>query len=113
MEKGLGIGAIVVAILAIFVPVVTVYVVWAALAIATLAALLGDKVSPVVTLLITVVNVIFLSPMTLALLKGENMNGGSFYLIFTIVLAVAPIVGMVVYAKRASSNPIESAEGEV
>lgn len=110
MEKGLGVGAIIVAILAIFVPVVTIYVVWGALVLATMAALMGDKVSPIATVMISIVNVLFMSPMTLMALKGENESGGSMYMILTIVLAIAPIVGMVVYTNKAQGDSLEANE---
>jgi hypothetical protein len=95
MNKGLGLGAMVLAILAILVPVVTIYVVWLALILATIAVLMGDRVYFIVTVLISIVNLVFLSPMTLALLKGENLNGESSFLYGTIALLAAPIGAMI------------------
>lgn len=63
MAKGLGVASLVVAILGIFVPVVTIYVVWLALILAALAGFLGDKVFPIASLLACLINVIFLSPL--------------------------------------------------
>ena len=104
MNKGLGVGAMVVAILAIFVPVVTVYVVWLALVLATLAALMKDMTYPIVTVLISGINLVFLSPMTWALMAGENQEGKSFFWYMTIVLMIAPIVAMIMSAIKPKNN---------
>jgi len=96
MGQGLGIGAMIVAILAIFVPVVGIYVVWGALVLATVAALMGDRVYPVVTVIITIVNVVFLSPLILAAFSGEEKSGESFFFYVTIVLIIAPIATMII-----------------
>ena len=110
MNKGLGVGAMVVAILAIFVPVVGIYVVWGALVLAALAAFMGDRTYPIVTVLISIVNVVFLSPMMLVAFTGENQNGGSFYLYMTIALCFAPIVAMIMNVVASTNKNIE---GEV
>ena len=47
MAKGFGIAALVVAILAVFVPVVSIVVVWFALILAAIAGLLGNRVYPI------------------------------------------------------------------
>lgn len=95
MNRGLGIGAMVASILAIFVPVVGIYVVWLGLGLAVIAGLMGDKTYPIVTILISFINIIFLSPMTLILFKGENENGNTFFFYMTIVLIIAPILAMI------------------
>lgn len=110
MNKGLGIGAMVVAILAIFVPVVTIYVVWLALALAILAALMGDRVFPIVTVLISAINLFFFSPMTWALMAGENQEGKSFFFYMTVAMMIAPIAAMIMSAAKPTN---EITEGEV
>lgn len=110
MEKGLGIGAMVVAILAIFVPVVTIYVVWGALVLATLAALMGDKTFAIVTILISAMNLVFLSPMTWAAIAGENIGGGNMLFYVTIALFITPIVAMVMNAMHTSTSSTKEGE---
>ncbi len=91
MSKGIGIASLVFGILAIFVPVVSLYVVWLALALAALAAFTGDKALSVATLLVCLVNVIFLSPATILVLGGV-----SFLKTCTLGLFLAPIVGLII-----------------
>jgi len=104
MNKGLGVGAMVVAILAIFVPVVTVYVVWLALGLATLAALMKDMTYPIVTVLISAINVVFLSPMTWALMAGENLEGKSAFFYITVAMMIAPIAAMIIGATKSTNK---------
>ncbi|MBU4185841.1 MAG: hypothetical protein KKI12_06225 [Proteobacteria bacterium] len=100
MAKGLGIAALVVAIIGIFVPVVTIYVIWLSLILAAIAGLLGDKVFPIASFFANLVNIVFLSPMTWAVLAGENVGGGSFFAISTFILFIAPIVTLVIGSIR-------------
>jgi hypothetical protein len=103
MEKGLGIAALVVAILGIFVPVVTIYVVWLALILAALAGFLGDKAFPIASLLVCLINILFLSPMTWAALASERIGGGYGLLVTTIILFIAPIAGLMIGAMKAKT----------
>jgi hypothetical protein len=50
MGKGFGISALVVGLLAIFVPLVTIYVIWLSLALASIAGFFGDRVFPIVSI---------------------------------------------------------------
>ena len=93
MNKGFGIAALVFAILSIFIPAVSIYVVWLALVLATLAALTGDKVFSFSTFLICLVNVIFLSPLTMLVLVQKEMGS---IRILTIILFLAPIAGLLI-----------------
>jgi hypothetical protein len=104
MAKGLGIAALVISILSIFVPVVTLYVVWLALALAAVAGFLGDRVFPIASLVICLVNIVFLSPLTWAALAGESMSGGFFLKIGTIIMFIAPIVGLILGAKKGTQG---------
>lgn len=108
MGKGFGIGALVLGILSIFVPIVSLYVVWLALALATVAGLLSDKVFSLATIVITLVNVLFLSPATWMALKGEQMSGGSGLMATTIVLFIAAI-GALVYGAMKSKASTQAA----
>jgi hypothetical protein len=105
--KALGISALVVAILGIFVPVVTIYVVWFSLALAAIGAFMGDKVFPIVALVANLINLVFLSPLTWMLLFGEDAGGGSFFAITTIIMFISPIGAMIFKAtskETASEN---------
>lgn len=108
MGKGLGIAALVLGILSIFVPIVSLYVVWLALVLAIGSALGGDKTFAVATVVITLVNVLFLSPATWLALAGEKMSGGSGLKMITVILFLAAI-GAVVYT-AVKSNPSASAQ---
>lgn len=100
MAKGFGIAALVVALLGIAVPVVTIYVVWLSLVLAALAGFFGDKAFPIAAALACLINLVFLSPLTWAVLAGENLQGGSGLRVTTIILFIAPIVSLFVGATR-------------
>lgn len=104
MAKGLGIAALVVALLGIGVPVVTIYVVWLALLLAAIAGILGDRAFPVAATLTCLINLLFLSPLTWAALWGEQLQGGSTLGTTTIVLFIAPVVGLIVGMMRKPSK---------
>lgn len=100
MEKGLGITALIVAVIAIFVPVVSIYVVWIALVLAAVAGFLGDKICAVAAIATSLVNVMLLSPMTLAAFSGERLAGKSFLLTGTVILFIASVAGLIVGASK-------------
>jgi hypothetical protein len=101
MDKGFGIAALVIAVVAIFIPVVSLYVVYVALILAIIAAFSGDKIFSVATLAICLVNVMFLSPLTvIALIGSAASRHASGLLIFTIIMFVLPIVGMIMAKKK-------------
>jgi hypothetical protein len=101
MGKGLGVAALVVSILAIFVPIVTIYVIWLSLVLAAVAGLLGDKTFPIAATLANLVNILFMSPVTLMALTGENLDGGSTPLMTTTTtLFIAPIVTLILGALK-------------
>jgi hypothetical protein len=103
MAKGFGIVGLVIAIIAIFVPLVAIYVMWLGLIVATVGALAGDRIFTVITWVVTIANIAFFSPLTLALLIGEQAateeaGGSGIFLTITIVLFIAPIVAMILHA---------------
>lgn len=95
MSKGLGIAALVLGILSIFVPVVSLYVVWLALILATVAAVAGDKTFSIATFTLCLINILFLSLATWMALAGEKLSGGSFLKAGTVILFIAPIGGLI------------------
>ena len=94
------------AILAIFIPLVTIWVIWFALALAAFAAFSGDKSFPIAVILICFVNLLFFSPLTLMVLKGESLQGGFAYKIITFIAFIAPIVGLFL-ASASGNKPTE------
>jgi hypothetical protein len=111
MSTGLGIAALVFGILSIFIPVISLYVVWLALALATIAALSGDKTYSIATFVICLVNVLFLSPATWMAFSGEALSRGSALKVFTIVMFVAPIAGILLSLVRRKGSPFVSGSG--
>lgn len=106
MQKGFGIAALVFSILAVFVPVVTVYVVLLAMILAAVAGFFGDRTFTIASVAISVVNIVFLSPVTWAALAGESLQGGSVLKWVIIIMLVAPIIAMVVgHAARRKPGP--------
>ena len=110
MGKGLGIAALVIGIISILVPVITLYVVWLALILAAVAGYGGEKTYSVATIAICLVNLLFLSPSTWLALTGENIAGGSFLLIGTIIMFIAPIAALVLRSKKEKSEQMEKKE---
>jgi hypothetical protein len=84
MEKGLGIAALVCAILAIFIPLYGIWVTWIAVAIACVAAFLGDKPFAISTSVIAFVNMVVLTPSINLFSGGERA--------FAYIVTLAPLV---------------------
>ncbi len=98
MSKGFGIAALVLAILGIFVPIVSIYVVWLALILTAVAAFAGDRSLSIAAFVICLVNVLFLSPATLVEFGAKQ--GGSGLATFTVILFVIPLIGFIVKYKK-------------
>ena len=97
MAKGFGIAALVFALLAVFIPVpVNVYMVGLVLILATVSAVAGDKPLTIAALLISGVNIVILSPVTMRFIRTES-NGDTVALVL-IVLFIAPIAAMILNA---------------
>jgi len=107
MAKGFGVAALVVGILSIYVPLVTIYVIWLALVLATVAGLLGDKVFPLATFATCLINILFLSPVTLAGLAAEREAGGSAHLVITIILFIAPVAALIIGAVKSKKKAVQ------
>lgn len=93
MHKGFGIAALIVAVIGIGIPLITIYMVWLALALAALSAFLGNKAFPLAATLVCLINALFLSPSVWILLTVEPKM---FYKATTIVLFIAPIAGLII-----------------
>jgi hypothetical protein len=101
MSKGFGIAALVLAVLAIFVPVAGVFLSAIACAFATIAGVCGDRGLAIATALLAGVNTFFLSP-SLWMVQEGGPNQGRSPLVATITVAlmVVPIVGVSIGARR-------------
>jgi len=106
MGMGMGIAGLVLAIVAIFIPLVALYVVWVSLIFTAIAAFAGDKPFSIASWCVNLVNLVLLSPITLAILIGgpasdNTIRGPSiFLLVVTIALFVLVIVGWFVGRKK-------------
>jgi hypothetical protein len=90
MAKGFGIVALVMAIIAIFIPFYGIYISIIALIFAVMAALAGDRIFATATPLIVLVNTFFLSPMTRAALSGSEQ--------LAVIGSAAPFIAMILNA---------------
>jgi hypothetical protein len=98
MGKGLGIAALVIAILSIFIPLYGIMTGWIALVLATLSALAGDRTFAVAVSAISLVAYVFLSPLMWMANAGANLQENStknLLIIISIVLVAAPVVGII------------------
>jgi hypothetical protein len=84
------------------IPVVSLFVIWLALVFVTLSALSGDRLFVSATVMISFMNIVFFSPLTIGLLLGDTytpVDGKGFGLLYiTIALFAAPIVAIIVNA---------------
>ena len=111
MAKGFGIAALVVAIIAIFVPFYGIHLSAIALILAALAALAGDRAFAVATPIIAAADAYFLTPSLWLAMKGTEQSGGSGGLwMGLIVFLAAPFVaialnasGMIVLDRKTSA----------
>lgn len=99
MNKGFGIAALVLAILAIFVPVAGIVLSGLALLLAAVAALAGDRAFAIATPLIAGVNTFLLSPSVWMALKGSEQGGGQTGMVIVILaFLAAPFVAIALNA---------------
>lgn len=101
MKLGLAIAALVIVILAIFIPIYGIVLTALALILATVSALMGERAITIATTVVAFVSVLFLSPV-LWIAIFANENPGMRYAACAVVLAflIAPIVGMIINSKR-------------
>lgn len=101
MAKGFGIAALVLAILAIFIPVGGVLISAIAVLFAAIAGFSGDRGFSIATALIAGVNTYFLSPsLWLMQMGGPEQSRTALVLTITILFVAVPIVCAVVGANR-------------
>lgn len=96
MSKGFGIAALVFSITGIFIPVVSLYIIWLALILISLLAFAGERTFSFAAYIICLINILFLSPISILLFSEEAKQGGSSLKIVTIILFIIPLVGLIV-----------------
>src|SRR5262245_6960619 len=105
MAKGFGIAALVLAIIAIFIPgTVWLYVAWGAALLAATGALAGDRIFAGAVTLLIIVNTLFLSPFTLPLLMKVD--------VVSIIHVVAVLVPLIAIALNATGTIALSRSGQ-
>jgi uncharacterized membrane protein YkgB len=111
IRKGLGIAALVLAVLGAFLPVVGLYIGWIGLLVATIAAYLGERGLGIATVVVSAVAFLFLTPSLWVNAAGaafwqaadhaEGAQTLGAFLVISGVLLVAPLVAMFVGRRRA------------
>jgi hypothetical protein len=107
MEKGFGIAALIVAIVACFVPVFGIYVSALALVVAAIGALAGDRIFAVAVPVLAGINTFVLTPSFWIMMAGaevQKISGLMFALVFCFL--ALPIVGILIAQRRAVPNPV-------
>ena len=101
---GIGIAALVIAIIGAFVPGVGLFVGWFALVVASIGALCGDKGLAIATVLISAVAFVFLTPtLWLEFAAHETGYGAAtgrsrMFAIISMALLAAPIISMLLFS---------------
>ena len=95
MPKILGIVAVALSLLSIFVPLFSLYLIWLALIVATIAGVFDGKTFTIATFAICLANILFLYPNTWAALLSNKMPDAFVLNVVTIILFVAPIAGLI------------------
>lgn len=83
IRKMLGLSSLMLASMAVFTPVLTIYLIWVSALLAGLAGLTGSLIFSAIALVLNVVNLLFLSPVSLAL-----MGGNLFSMIISLVVFI-------------------------
>ena len=95
MAQGLGIAAIIIAVLSYFVPVVGIAGTGIAMLLATVAALAGDKGLTIATVVLGAVNTFLFSPAVWVWIAADDTI--AFVTVIVVVLAL-PLVGMFLHS---------------
>lgn len=99
MKTGFGIAALILAIIALFIPVpIWLYTAWVALLLAVIAALAGDRDFSTAVMALTVANTLFFSPVTLTALLSSGDQGGQGLLAVHIIATILPLAAIILNA---------------
>ena len=100
--KGLGIAALICALLAVIIPIYGFWVSALSIVFVVITALAGDRVFPTIVPIVAGINSYFLSPSLWLLYDGLGRPGSAIRLVFVIVclmFLLAPFVAMTLHAK--------------
>lgn len=101
MKLSLAIAALVIVILAIFIPVYGIVLTALALILATVSALMGERAITIATTVVAFVSVIFLSPVIwVAVHAAESSSVRYVAYVLALAFLFAPIVGMIIDSKK-------------
>jgi hypothetical protein len=97
---GIGIAALIIAVVGMFLPLVGLFVAWIALIIACFAALFGDRGLTIATVIVSIVGFIVFTPSLWAIVtvNGVERSPSSVLRVITLILVLAPIVCMILNA---------------
>jgi len=97
---GIGIAALIIAVVGMFLPVIGLFVSWIALIIACFAALFGDRGLTIATVIVSVVGFIIFTPSLWATItvNGVATSPSNVLRLITLILVVAPIVCIILNA---------------
>jgi hypothetical protein len=98
MAKGFGIAALILVIVAMFVPIFGIFVSGIAILFAVVAALAGDRVFATATPIVGGINTFFLSPSTWMMMGGQTDAERSTFVMVVVVGIAAPFVAMILNA---------------
>jgi hypothetical protein len=98
MAKGFGIAGLVLAILAIFVPLAGIFISGIAVVCAVVAALAGDRVFATAVPLIAGVNTFFLSASVWIMMAQQSQAERSSFTFLVLAFVAAPFVAMILNA---------------
>lgn len=98
-SSGLGIAALIIAVISLFIPLLGLYSGLVALVVATIAAFFGDKGLTIATVVVSFVGYFFLSP-SLAMATMGDSNGMNGFWLAIIALLIAPFVGMFIHSRK-------------
>ncbi|MCC5997164.1 MAG: hypothetical protein JJU18_12440 [Oceanicaulis sp.] len=106
---GFGIAGLVVGILAVFVPVVGIYVSALALLLCSIGAFMGERAFTIAVVAITFVKTFFLSP-SFAVLRAFEADTYEFpILTLAVVIAIfAPIAAMFIGSSKQKNKPVDT-----
>ena len=98
MGKGFGIAALVVVIIAMFVPIVGIFVSGIAMLLAVVAALGGDRAFATATPIIGGLNTFVFSPSTWMMMGGQTDSERTMFVLVILLAMAAPFIAMILNA---------------
>lgn len=99
LSSGIGLAALIIAVIGIFIPVVGLFIGWFALLIALVAALTGDKGLSIATVVVSALGFALLTPSLWVEAGASSAQGSPPVLrILTIILLLAPVAGMILFS---------------